>query len=130
MNGMPKFFHTLGRLVKRFQHPRSWVKDVADDLGVQLPPDVSLEAMLLHLQGKDFRPRSLFLSMPRRRAEEAFQKALKKEVYESCSLFSYYFDPGWLVMALYFDQFQHLSKVFVSCPAEFQCKGFSILLDK
>jgi hypothetical protein len=129
MKGMPKIFENLGRLVKRFQYPNSWVKDVAEDLGFSISHGAPFEALIEHINTPHFRPGSLYLSMPRKLAEGAFQRALKKEVYQSCSLFSYYFDGGWLVMALHFDQAQRLSKVYVSCPAECSCRGFSILLD-
>ena len=130
IDGMPEIIENLKRLFKRFQYPNSGPIDVARDLGFQIESKASFEMLIAKLKARDFRPSALYLSMPRSFAEKNFENALKKETYQECSLFSYYFNRGWLIFALHFDEFERLSKVYVSCPANCSCRGFSLFLDE
>lgn len=129
MNMWTKFFENLDKLIKRFQYPSSWVMDVGHDLGVPIPKGVSFEELITCLRSGSFRPSSLYLSMPRKMAEKSFKHPIKKEIYKSCTFFSYYFNRGWLVFALHFNKEQCLSRIYVTCPAYCSSRGFSIKLD-
>lgn len=51
--------------------------------------------------------------MPRNLAEEAFSTARRMDRFKQCSLFSYYFDEGWLEFELRFDADARLRRVYV-----------------
>ena len=51
--------------------------------------------------------------MPREEAEAAFQSAQRKERFGRNSLFSYYFQEGWLEFKLYFDEKARLRRIYL-----------------
>lgn len=121
---------SLMRLMSRFRYPVSMPEDIAKDLGIRIPATVSFKIFLGLLSAASSRSTKLRRLMPRRQAEAAFQNALKKEMFSSCSLFSYYFNQGWVVIALYFDDGARLRRAYFQCPACESMQGFDLLLEE
>lgn len=122
-------FDGLTRLLSRFRYPVSLPEDVAHDLGLYLPNTLNFKEFLCLLNAPHQRPTKLRKYMDRTLAEASFETALRKEVFRSCSLFSYYFNKGWLVFTLYFDEQSRLRRVYLQCPACEQTDGFDIPID-
>lgn len=120
----------LTRLLSRFRYPVSLPEDIARDLGMHLPNTLNFQEFLKLLASPHHRPAKLRRYMPRFLAESAFESALKKETFRSCSLFSYYFNKGWLVFALYFDEDARLRRIYLQCPACESIEGFDLILDE
>lgn len=124
------FLESLTRLVSRFRYPVSLPEDVAHDLGMSLPNTLNFQEFLKLLSSPHHRPTKLRKFMSRRRAEQTFELALKKESFHSSSLFSYYFNKSWLVIALYFDEQDRLRRVYLQCPACEAFDGFDLTLEE
>ncbi|HEY4832828.1 MAG TPA: hypothetical protein VIH61_09755 [Waddliaceae bacterium] len=121
---------SLTRLISRFRYPVSLPEDVAHDLGMYLPNSLNFQEFLQILASPQQRPAKLRKYMSRTLAESTFESALKKEAFKSCSLFSYYFNKGWLVFALYFDEDSRLRRVYLQCPAACEpIDGFDLALE-
>lgn len=125
-----RWLENLARLLSRFRYPVSLPEDVARDLGMQLPNTLQFKEFLLLLSSPHHRPSKLRKYMSRPQAEQTFQSALKKETFKSCSLYSYYFNKSWLVIALYFDEEERLRRLHLQCPACEQLDGFDIPLEE
>ena len=121
---------SLTRLICRFRYPVSLPEDVAHDLGMHLPNTLNFQEFLQLLSSPYQRPAKLRKLMSRTLAESTFESALKKETFHSCSLFSYYFNKGWLVFALYFDEDARLRRIYLQCPACELIDGFDLPLDE
>lgn len=124
------FIQSLMRLISRFRYPVSLPEDVANDLGMHLPNSLNFQEFLKLLASPHHRPARLRKYMPRSIAEAAFESALKKEAFKSSSLYSYYFNGGWLVFALHFDEEARLRRIYLQCPAREPVEGFDLLLDE
>lgn len=125
-----QLLESLTRLISRFRYPVSLPEDVAHDLGMHLPNTLSFHEFLLLLGSPHQRPAKLRKYMSRTIAEAMFESALKKENFRSCSLFSYYFNKGWLVFALYFDEDARLRRIYLQCPNCVSIDGFDIPLEE
>lgn len=119
---------SVERLLSRFRHPVSLPEDVAKDLGVHLANSLTFEELIFALGRPGAYPKKLKRWMSRREAESAFQGAIRKEIFRSSSLFSYYFNKGWIVMTLYFDEDDLLRRLYVQCPSCESIEGFDIPL--
>ncbi len=120
----------ITRLICRFRYPVSLPEDVARDLGMYLPNTLRFQSFLKSLSIPRYRPTNVRKFMFREAAEAAFGSALKKESFKSCSLFSYYFNKGWLVFALYFDDAGRLRRLYLQCPTCVESEGFDIPLEE
>lgn len=123
-------FENLFRLFFRFRYPVSMPEDVAEALGVTLTNDLSFEEFIHILIQPQSQPTRLAKFMPRQEAEEAFKRALRKERFKNSSLYSYYFNEGWLEFVLLFDESARLRRVYLihkQIPAE---EGVEIALKK
>lgn len=120
----------LTRLMSRFRYPVSLPEDVARDLGMNLPNTLTFNEFLKILASPQQRPSKLKKYMTRKQAEMAFGSALKKEFFKSSSLFSYYFNKGWLVFALYYDECSRLRRIYLQCPSTSSIDGFDLPLDE
>lgn len=125
-----QLLESLTRLICRFRYPVSLPEDVAHDLGMHLPNTLNFQEFLYLLSSPYQRPAKLRKYMSRTLAESTFESALKKESFRSCSLFSYYFNKGWLVFALYFDEDGRLRRIYLQCPACEPIDGFDLPLDE
>ena len=121
---------SLTRLISRFRYPVSLPEDIAHDLGMYLPNTLNFQKFLQLLSSPHHRPAKLRKYMSRGVAEATFESALKKEAFKSCSLFSYYFNKGWLVFALYYDEDSRLRRVHLQCPACTSIEGFDLPLEE
>jgi hypothetical protein len=121
---------SLIRLINRFRYPVSLPEEIMRDLGLFLPLSLDFEHFLEHLLSPPHPPTKLRKQMPRHRAEAVFESAFKKEKFLSCSLFSYYFNQGWLVFTLYFDANDHLRRIYLQCPAGAPFEGGDLFLDE
>ncbi|MBS0623955.1 MAG: hypothetical protein JSS62_04955 [Verrucomicrobia bacterium] len=123
-------FKSVTKLIHRFRYPGSMPEDVAHDLGYHLSNTMAFSEFLQVLGSSSYRPTRLWKMMPRPLAEMAFTYALKKETFRYSTLFSYSFNHGWLVFALYFDEHSRLRRLFVQCPSCISQKSFDIFLDE
>ena len=121
---------SLLRLISRFRYSVSLPEDIAHDLGLFLPYAPSFQEFLTLLTTSPYPPTRLRRYMSRRQAEQAFETALRKECFPSCSLFSYYFDAGWLVFTLHFDEEERLRRVYMQCPLYAPIEGSELHLDE
>jgi len=119
----------LTRLASRFRYPVSLPEDLAKDLGVQISNTLNYHDFLSLLASTYCRPTRLYKLMPREEAEVVFGSALKKERFKSSTLVSYYFNKGWLVLALYFDEGERLRRLNLQCPTSSSFEGFDLVLD-
>lgn len=108
-----KVFDHLWRFFLRFRYPVSLPEDIAKALGVHLSNFLTFEEFVKMLSCPSFRPTRLQKFMSRKKAEEAFQGALKKEHFRQKSLFSYYFNEGWLEFILLFDEESRLRRIYI-----------------
>lgn len=106
----------LSRLMSRFRHPNSLPEDIANDLGITLSNHTSCEKLLELLASAQFKPTKLYWMMHRHDAEAGFRFFLKKEQFKTSTLFSYYFNKGWIIFSLYYDQMQRLRRVHIQYP--------------
>ena len=112
-------------LLMRLRYPASLPEEVAQALGLEIGNFLSFKKFLHALTSPDICPKTLFRFMPRQEAEQAFEGALRKELFAYSSLFSFYFPEGWLEFELQFDQELRLRRVFlhhklISCPSGFE----------
>lgn len=121
---------SLTRLMSRFRYPVSLPEDIAKDIGVCVSNSLNFDDFLEFLSSFDCRPTKLRKYMPREEAEAAFSSALKKENFNSNTLFSYYFNKGWLVFALYFDDEGRLRRLNLQCPMDFEVSSCDIALEQ
>lgn len=108
-----KAFDLVYRFLLRFRYPVSLPEEVAEALGIEVSNFVSFEEFVATLTCPSCRPTRLTKYMSRDLAEQAFQTALCKERFQSNSLYSYYFNEGWLVFKLQFDEHHRLSRIYL-----------------
>lgn len=121
---------SLTRLVSRFRYPVSLPEDLATDLGLHLVNSLSFQDFITSLASPQARSTTLRRGMGRSQAESVFHSALRREVFPSCSLFSYYFGKGWLVVSLYYDEGGHLRRAHIQCPQRACLDGFDLPLEE
>jgi hypothetical protein len=87
--------------------------DIAHALGIELANSVRFKDLLLQLTNQNLTLPNLTKYMPRKTAENAFKHALRKECFQHSSLFSFYFNEGWLEFALHFDETSKLRRLYI-----------------
>lgn len=97
----------------RFRYPLSLPQDVANDLGIHISQYLSFQEFVHQLTHQNYQLTRLKRFMPREQAEAVFRGALKKEKFVRNSLFSYYFNEGWLEFILQFDEQSRLRRIYV-----------------
>ncbi|MCB1181343.1 MAG: hypothetical protein KDK55_04905 [Chlamydiia bacterium] len=129
--GMFQFQKSLLRLLSRFRYPASLPEEVASDLGLFIPNTISFKDFMSFLRSNHCCPTTLKRGMDRFDAERVFSSPLKKEIFSSRTLLSYYFAKGWLVITLFFDEGGQLTRAQVQCPMPTEIEGFDLhLLEK
>jgi hypothetical protein len=103
----------LSQLFVRFRYPISTPEDVATDLGLNLSNFLTFQEFISHLTNPHHRPTKLSRFMPRDQAEKNFRLALRKEKFQSNSLFSYHFNGGWMEFMLHFDENARLRRLYI-----------------
>lgn len=116
-------FQRFSRFLCRFRYPVSLPEDVAKDLGMCLSNHLSFKEFIHILLSSSTRPSKLRRFMSREKAEATFKSALKKETFQSITLFSYYFSQGWVIIALYFNEDSRLTRLHLECPACTKMEG-------
>lgn len=125
-----KVLDVLYRVFLRFRYPVSLPEDVADALGVQVSNFLSFEEFVNQLISPSCRPTRLKKYMPRAEAEAAFHGALRKERFKQNTLFSYYFNEGWMEFVLLFDEHSRLRRVYLQHKKITRQEGIEIPLNK
>ena len=113
---MFQFQKSLIRLLSRFRYPVSLPEDIAFDLGLMISNTITFKDFICFLSSPNLPPIKLKKFMPRSRAEALFRTPIKKEIFPSSTLFSYYLGKGWVVVSLYYDQQSLLRRVSVELP--------------
>ena len=106
-------FLSFRRFLIRFRYPMSMPEDVANDLGLEISNLVTFNEFIHRLTSPESRPKKLIRFMPREQAESVFSTALRKEKFNQNSLFSYYFNGGWMEFALSFDGQSRLRRIYI-----------------
>lgn len=108
-----KTFDWMQRLFVRFRYPVTLPEEIASDLGVSVSNSLSFEDFVDQLTLLSNPPRHLKRFMPRELAEAVFRSAQRKDKFGRNSLFSYYFEEGWLEFNLQFDEKSLLRRVYL-----------------
>lgn len=108
-----KAFDLLYRFFLRFRYPVSLPEDIASALGIDINCYLTFDEFVSRLQCPNFRPTKLKKYMPRELAEDAFHLALRSDRFGQKSLFSYYFNEGWMEFVLQFDEQSRLRRIYL-----------------
>jgi hypothetical protein len=106
-----QFFSAVREMLIRFRYPVSLPEDVAESLGVAIDNTIEFQNFINICHS--LRPTRLTKFMPRMEAERAFHSALRKEKFSCSSLYSFYFNEGWLEFELQFDANSLLRRVYL-----------------
>ena len=106
-----QFFTAVQQMFVRFRYPVSMPEDVAMALGICVENNIVFKKFLNTC--RECQPTRLSKFMPRMEAERAFHGALRKEKFLASSLYSFYFNEGWLEFELQFDTNSLLRRVYV-----------------
>lgn len=110
---MSKFLNIFSQLFFRFRYPFSTPEEIASDIGLNLTNHCSFEELISSLTNPSHRPSKISKFMPRNRAENLFQAALRSERFSCNTLFSYYFKGGWVDFILHFDEQSRLRRLYI-----------------
>lgn len=108
-----KFTKTIKRCFSFLRCDISIPNDIAKTLGMDLSVYPTFNDFINQIASTSFRPLHLKKYMPRNEAEEVFQGAFKKECFHKKTMFSYFFNDGWMEFVLSFDEQSRLRRVFV-----------------
>jgi hypothetical protein len=108
-----RLFYYLAKLYSGWQYRLYSFKEVADDLGVDVPGNIAFEGFVKALTTQYGHSAKLTKFMPRDDAEKVFASAIKKERFSRHSLYSYYFDKDWVGFYLQFDQNSKLRRLYI-----------------
>ena len=97
----------------RFRYPVSMPEDIAAALGIEVSKFITFKQFVSCLTSPSCCPTKLIRFMSRERAEEAFRSAIRKEHFHQNSLFSYYFNEGWMEFVLHFDDQSRLRRLYI-----------------
>jgi hypothetical protein len=122
-------FDLMYRFFLRFRYPVSVPEDIACALGVDLSCHLTFEEFVNRLQCPNFRPTRLKKYMPRELAEDAFSSALRVDRFGQKSLFSYYFNEGWMEFILQFDEDARLRRIYLQHKCIHDDRGLEIPLN-
>jgi hypothetical protein len=123
-----KIIEYFNRLLLRFRYPVSLPENIAEALGVSLSNFLTFDELVGALTSSSCKPTRLIRFMPREQAEQAFEGALCKECFREKSLFSYYFNEGWLEFILLFDEKSRLRRIYIQHKLIKQQEGLEIPL--
>jgi hypothetical protein len=123
-------FSLLNRLILRLRYPVSLPEDIANALGIKVANYLTFNEFVNELTAPSCRPTRLTKFMPREKAEAAFQTAQRKERFKQNTLFSYYFNEGWMEFILQFDDQARLRRIYLQHKQIQQNEGIEIPLTK
>jgi hypothetical protein len=110
---MYKILKSLSHLLVRLRYPFSTPEEIASDIGLNITNQCSFAEFMACLTNPSHKPTKILKFMPRERAEDLFQTALKKERFSYNTLFSYYFKGGWIEFILQFDEKSRLRRLYI-----------------
>lgn len=113
-------------LLLRFRFPCTLPSEIGDSLGVDLPRYPTFPQLIQNISSCN--PTTLHKFMSREEAEGAFTTAQKKERFVGNSLFSYYFNEGWIEFALQFDDNSRLRRLYLNHKSIKEDEGIEIPL--
>lgn len=125
-----KTFQHLYRFLIRFRYPVTLPEEIADALGISISNNLNFEELISRLTCQTCRPTRLCKFMPRNQAEAAFRSAQRKERFKNNSLYSYYFNEGWMEFVLQFDDDSRLRRIYIQHKTIQEERGIEIQLDK
>ena len=120
----------LYRMILRFRYPVTLPEEIATDLGITISNFMTFNEFVSQLTQTSCRPGKLKRFMPREDAEAAFECAQRKEIFGRNSLFSYYFNEGWLEFSLHFDEHSRLRRIYLQHQCVDEEQGIEIPLDQ
>jgi hypothetical protein len=94
----------LAKLLQRFRFPATLPQEITQALGIRMADPLSFDEFFKNLVSKETIPSRLRKMMPRPQAEAPFSSAQRKERFHENTIFSYYFNEGWLIFILRFDE--------------------------
>lgn len=100
-------------MLVRLRYPVSLPQDIACCLGVEMQNTVRFKDLLAQLTDPTLKLDTLTKYMPRSHAERSFSSALRKERFKQSSLYSFYFNEGWLEFELHFDEESRLRRIYI-----------------
>lgn len=128
--GNMKALDSVYRLIQRLRYPVSLPEDVANALGIHVSNFMTFDQFVSQLVSPKCRPTRLKKFMPREKAEEAFAGALRKEYFKHNSLFSYYFNEGWMEFVLFYDEHSRLRRIYLQHKHIVEEEGIEIPLSR
>ena len=108
-----KIINSLFRLIVRFRYPVTLPEDVAVALGVDISNFITFDEFIQRLTSPKCIPTRIERYMPRESAEKAFQRAQREERFHRTTLYSYFFNEGWLEFKLEFDADSRLRRLYL-----------------
>jgi len=123
-------FSNLFRLFVRLRYPVALPEEIAEALGIELSNDLAFSQFVSLLTSSNCQPTRLCRFMPRQQVEDAFKSAQKKERFKQDSLYSYYFNEGWLEFVLQFDTESRLRRIYVQHHTIKEERGIEIPLGR
>ena len=121
-------YELLIDLLLRFRFPCTLPSEIGDSLGVELPRYPTFPQLIQNISSCN--PTTLHRFMSREDAENAFTTAQRKERFVGNSLFSYYFNEGWIEFVLKFDDNSRLRRLYVHHKSIKEDEGIEIPLHK
>jgi len=125
-----KVLRSCVRLWARFRYPVSLPEDLSNALGLAFSNCMTFDEIISKLTHPSTTLIRLKKFMDREEAEEAFESAYKKDRFSKNSLFSYYFNEGWIEFILYFDDESRLRRIYFQHKMIEQDEGIELALCK
>ena len=113
----------------RFRYPVSLPEEVGEALGCELSNKLRFYDLLKKLLDPHTRFSKIYRGMTKEKSEKAFRGALRKELFGSYSLYSFYFTQGWLEFELQFDEHELLRRVYLHHKLISYPHGYEIALE-
>lgn len=112
----------------RFRYPVSLPQDIASAVGIEIQNTIRFRQLLSLLTSPSASPIKLTKYMPREQAEYAFRSALRRDRFPQSSLYSFYFNEGWLEFELQFDHLSRLRRVYLHHKLLYNSHGHELPL--
>ncbi len=126
MQKIKSTFDLIIDLLLRFRFPCTLPSEIAESLGVDLPRYPTFSQLIQNISSCN--PTKLHKFMSREEAENAFFTAQRKERFVGNSLYSYYFNEGWIEFVLQFDDNARLRRLYLHHKSIKEDEGIEIPL--
>ncbi len=108
-----KSLQIIYQYLLRIKYPVSLPTDIGEALGIPIRNCWSFEEFFHQVISPSTKITNLKKYMLREEAEHLFLKAARKEKFCNNTLFSYYFNEGWLEFSLQFDNCSRLRRIYI-----------------